>query len=175
MTAVPAPPTFVDLTPLTLAELNAMVDAINFSLNPPIARLRQTAGQAIANGTPTAITFDTEDEDSANGHSTSSNTSRYTAVYAGWYRVSGGASWAVNSTGNRAAYWYTNGTVVPGSETMGPSSASVFHSTTARSILVFLNVGNYVELYGYQTSTASLNTAASGQSESTMIVEFVSN
>lgn len=175
MTAVPAPPTFVNLTTLTLAELNALVAAISFNLNPPIARLRQTSAQSLTNGAPTAITMDTHDEDSVNGHSTSSNTSRYTAVYAGWYRVSGGVSYAVNSTGVRAAYWYVNGSVINGSEAMGPSSTAVFHSTSARSTLVYLNVGDYVELYGYQTSGAGLNTAVSGQSSSSMSVEWVSN
>ncbi len=175
MTSVPSPTAFgvgvVDGSDLN----NQVVDPLLFLFGKPIAVLRQTVAQSIPNGAATAITMDVEDVDSANGHDTSSNTSRYTAVYPGWYRLSGGASFAVNATGVRAAYWYKNGSVINGSEAIGPAATAVFHATSARSILVYLSVGDYVELYGYQTSGAGLNTAVSAEHQSTMIVEFVSN
>lgn len=47
---------------------------------PPTAELIQTVGQSVPNGTWGIITFDSEVEDSHGGHSTVTNTSRYTCM-----------------------------------------------------------------------------------------------
>ena len=65
----------------------------------------------LTNATPAALTFTTEDVDSSGMHSTSSNTSRATAVYPGWYLHSGQSSYVFNSTGIRADWWAVNAAI----------------------------------------------------------------
>ena len=94
------------------------------SADKPHAFLRQTSNQSIVFGAWTAVTFDTEDVDTHSGHSTSVNTSRYTAAVAGWYHVVGRGSFAANSTGHRGVRIAKNGSVVNG-------SASYFQAATS--------------------------------------------
>lgn len=179
MAAVPVPHTFVDGV-YTTAEANTYLrDPLLFLLKPPLAELRQTVAQSIPNGTFTAVLFDTEDVDQdylgGGGHSTSSNTSRYTANFAGWYQVSGGVSIAANAVGVRGCYWYVNGSPLNGTESMSVNSGATNHGSVARTKHVFLNLGDYVELFCYQTSGAPLNTAVSTFAQSSMTVRWVSN
>lgn len=56
----------------------------------PTGRIRQTAAQTgLVDATIFAVTFDVEDFDTHNFHSTSSNTSRVTPTVAGYYQVDG--------------------------------------------------------------------------------------
>ncbi len=180
MTSVPSPGTGFGVGVVDGSDLNnLLVDPVLFLLKRPMARLRQIVAQSLTNGTFTAITFTTHDVDQdwagGTGHSDSSNTSRYTANYAGWYMLTGGISYAVSATGVRGAYWYVNGSPISGTETMGPASAAVNHGTAARGEMMYLNSGDYVELNGYQTSGGALNTAVTGVAMSTMNVVWMGN
>lgn len=147
---------------------------VAFLLAKPIAHLRQTSIQTLTTSTWTAITWQTEDVDSVSGHSGSAST--YTCQRAGWYRLSGGVSFAANAVGIRDARWVKNGTVVNGSEAdVTPLAGSSTTHLTARSILVLLAVGNTVELEAFQSSGGNLSTASSGSGMSSMSVEWVSN
>lgn len=149
---------------------------INLLAAPPIAILRQTSVQSLASGTGTAITFTTEDLDSVNGHSTSSNTSRYTCMAAGVYEFSGGVSITGSATGRRACWWVKNGVDVVGSEaTLSAGDDAGNLVVPARTIQVSLAVNDYVELYGYQDSGGSLNTVVVGSGQSSMYVRRVSD
>lgn len=130
---------------------------LSFLLAPPIFKGRQTVAQSISNNTFTAVTYDSEDVDSVGGHSTSSNTSRYVAVYAGWYDKGGGATFAANATGRRLARPQINSTAVNGSMSGTPGNASIV-SWAFRPDLVFLNVSDILEDSIYQDSGGSLNT-----------------
>ena len=179
MAIVPAPHTFVDGVYST-SEANTYIrDPLLFLMRPPTARLRQLVGQTLTNGVFTAITFTTHDVDQdwagGSGHSDSVNTSRYTANYAGWYLCTGGVSFAVSAAGNRGAYWYVNGTAVNAVESIGASAAAINFGTVARGELVYLNVGDYVELFGYQSSGGVLNTQISGSTGSTANLMWRSN
>lgn len=145
------------------ADLNTkLVDPVNFLLAPPRAQLRQTAAQTLANNTSTAITFTTEDFDSEGGHSTSSNTSRYVAAYAGWYLVTGGIAYSNSATGARYAWLRVNGSDLAGSmASLTSVGASDFAGVNVRSRYVSLNVGDYVEIVGHQTSGGNLDTVVS--------------
>lgn len=176
MATVPSPRTWANRDPLSTTNLNAGVrDPALFALAPPLGRMRHTSAQSIPNATGTALSFGTEDVDSANGHSTSSNTSRYAAQYAGWYQLSGGVQFATNATGRRGCWWAVNGTVVNGSEANTPGSASGNAGPAARVIHVFLSVNDYVELCAFQDSGGSLNTAVTTSQQPTMEVRWVSN
>lgn len=173
MTAVPTAPTFVDgLT--SASQWNQVRDSINFALNPPIAKLRQATAQSIPNNTFTTLTFDAEDLDSVDGHDLVTNNSRYTAVYPGWHMISGGCTFAANATGRRLVRPQVNGTAVSGSLAGMPGNASIIGLTT-RTMPVYLNVGDYVEMGVYQDSGAALNTFVTNtEYQPSMAVQWVS-
>ncbi len=176
MPVVPASHTFT-ATVATTSEANSFIrDPINFSLNPPICQLRQTVVQSLTNNTWVSLNFDAEDEDSAAGHSTSSNTSRYTAQYAGWYLCGGVASISFNATGVRGARFAINGTAHNASRALIPAIGATFgDGVAAPGTLLFLNSNDYVELQGFQNSGGSLNTEVAVAAQSAMSVVWVSN
>jgi len=159
----------------TGAYLNSAVTNLgNFMLGKPVAQLQQTAAQSINTANFTAITFTSEIIDRDNAHSNVTNTSRYTAQTAGWYFISGSIMWAASATGSRLAGWFVNGTNL-GLNRFNNNGASLTVSTPAQSRLVNLNVGDYLELRGYQDSGASLNTLVTGSTDySYMTVVWVS-
>lgn len=174
MPALPTVPTFSQgVTPTS--SLSRLADAVTFLRSPPIAQVQQIVAQAVANGTFTAITFTLEIVDSALGFDTGVSTTRYYAQYPGWYELSGGVAWSPNATSNRITQWYVNGAGLGGSETSLPAAAAVNNTVVpARTMLAYLSIGDYVELYAYQFSGGALNTAVGGQSRSSMTVRWVS-
>lgn len=152
-------------------------DPVRFLMRKPAAVLRQvTTPQPFASGTFTAVTFNAEDldddVDSIGGHSTSTNTSRYTARYPGWYLLGGGCSFAANATGRRGVRWAVNGTAINGSFVIGPASAANETAVAARAMLVLLAEGDYVELQAYQNSGVSLNSVLTGDHQPSMSVTW---
>lgn len=147
----------------TSSEMNTFFrDPINFLLAPPAAALRQSATTSLTTSVWGAIGFDTEDEDNVSGHDTVTNNSRYTAVYAGWYMCSGGINFAANATGQRGARWAVNGTAYNGGiGVLVPPNASGATAISATTQRLFLNVGDYVELQGFQSSGGGLNAGSS--------------
>ncbi|MEH0973974.1 hypothetical protein V6U77_22870 [Micromonospora sp. CPCC 205546] len=133
-------------------------DVVSPLVNVPLAQLRQSVSQSLANATWTTITFDAEDLDTAGGHSTSSNTGRYTAQRTGHYQLSGAVSFGPNATGARWCKWMKNGSELASSgANMAPAPGGQT-LLTARTIVVRLVVGDYVELQAYQTSGGSIST-----------------
>lgn len=170
-----APHTWVPYDDATYDKLQSLTTAIAYLASPPKATLRQTVAQSIPNAAWTSITLDFEDVDDRNGHSTTSNSSRYTAQDAGWYMVSGKVSFTGNATGRRVARLAVNGTAVPGSAgslTPNANTADVL----AQPRDVYLNVGDYVEVQGYQdiTGGGSLSTNTVAESASVLQVRLVS-
>lgn len=175
MTAVPSPLSFTFRLATTSGNLQSGVhDVFTFLLAPPMAELRQTVSQNFTTSTAAAVTFDTEDIDSANGHSTSSNTSRYTAVYAGWYLCSGGISFDTNATGRRFAWWRVNGVDLAGSDVGIPAGANNV-TVPARTKHIFLAVNDFVELVGWQDSGGTRASVVAGIDQPSMSVRWVSN
>lgn len=163
----------------TSSEMNSYFrDPIAFLQNKPAARLRQTVAQILTTATYASITFTTEDfdddPDGVGGHDNAVNTSRYTARYAGWYRLGGAVNFTSNATGIRACRWTVNGTAVNASESIGQSvSVGGFGSSAvARAEHVFLNVGDYVELQGRQDSGGNLNTDVNAAAMSSMSIAW---
>lgn len=155
-----------------LARIDADISDIISDVKP-YARLRQTSVQSISNATYTGLTFTTEDYDSVGGHSTVTNTSRYTAQVAGAYVFGGGAAFAVNAAGTRSTRWALNGTAIAGTTSPGfdPSVTSV---VVARPMLVVLAISDYIELQARQSSGGALNTSVTSDDQSTMSVWYVS-
>jgi hypothetical protein len=123
----------------------------------PMADLRQTVGQSIPNSAWTPLLFDSESLDTANGHSTTANTSRWTcpAGKGGWYWIKGSYVSGGSSTGVRGVAIQGNGVTHYG-QMVVPASTS----TTSLNVsdLISLSVGDYVETIAYQSSGGSLAT-----------------
>jgi hypothetical protein len=142
----------------TSSKLNSIWTAIQYEQQRPCWKLRQTsASQTIATGAWTAVTFNFEDEDTENGHSTVSNTSRYTcqtaglylvqfaAVYAGISTASGhGAGFRVDGAGNNIQY-----------PVEFPTQTGGVPSGAGASGLVRMAVGSYIEAMAWQNSGAN--------------------
>ncbi|MEW2164430.1 hypothetical protein AB0912_15760 [Streptomyces sp. NPDC007084] len=151
---------------ITAALWMAQVAAIaNFSIGSgangvPRFRGYQTSVQALSDNTWTPLNLDTETLDSDNGHSTSTNTSRYVVQVAGTYSIVGHAAFAANATGNRAARINVNGTAIPGSFVKTLAATASHSSAIATHAQAVLAVGDYVEVLGLHTAGAALNTSA---------------
>jgi len=151
-----------------------ITDSINFLTNPPNFVGTQSVAQSIPNATWTAITLDTAQTDPYSGHSNVTNSSRYTCQSAapGWYTVCGVIAYSPNSTGFRTARLQINGTGISGMTSYGPNNgtAEAIIITSVRDI--FLNIGDYVEVAGYQNSGGALNTAVSPSPASGLWLRF---
>jgi hypothetical protein len=124
----------------------------------PTAKATNSTAQAIANNTVTAVTFNSEEFDPDNIHSTSSNTERLTPGVAGYYLVVGvGRFVTANATGRRAFFLYKNGTggtFLSGADMLGSASQVFYQSTVA---VVELGASDYVVMGAFQNSGISLD------------------
>jgi hypothetical protein len=139
-----------------------------------IAQLRQTVAQSIPNaGAPTPVVFGVADVDTAGGWSTSI-LSRWVAPVSGRYQVSGGVSFAAAAGGVRTVQFLINGVEVPGSGTLDVGSAAGGGNRLgSRTMTVFLNVGDYIELGAFQNFGAPLLTAVAGVEQATLSVWLI--
>lgn len=159
--AAPTPAQVVPGQFVTGALWNANVyNGLTFLGAPPIAALRQSVAQSLVNTSWVAITLDAEDTDSYGGHSTVTNTSRYTCQLTGWYTACGVVAFAPNVTGFRAARLQVNGTAENGTITYVPNNGSAESVAVTPTRDIFLNSGEYLEVAGWQSSGGSLNTSA---------------
>lgn len=136
--------------------------ADKYTTQAPLVGLTNTTIQSVANN-GAVLTWDNENAGAAatdpeGFHSTSSNTSRITPTIAGWYRFSGTIHWSANATGRRGTgVRYNGSTIFYG---MIIPASSVGTTSTMVSISLFANgTTDYFELFGYQDSGGSLNTA----------------
>lgn len=159
---------------LTAALLNAQVyNGLTFLEQPPVFYGVQATAQTLLTSTNTAITLDTGIVDPYNGHSNTTNPSRYVNQVAGSYLLSGCVGYAGNATGFRNAAIRVNGTAVQGGVSEAASSSATFATTIASpTVLKFLNVGDYVEIWAWQTSGGNLNTTAFADQACSLTVYF---
>ncbi|MDX3126019.1 hypothetical protein [Streptomyces scabiei] len=144
------------------ANVKAMGDFLLGASGNGVPRFRgyaQTA-QSIPDGAWTALTLDTEAYDSDGGHSTSTNTSRYTVQVPGVYLITGAAAFAGNATGNRAVRMAVNGIGVIGSFVKTLAATATHSSAVATVAQVVCVAGDYIEVFGYQNSGGALMTSA---------------
>jgi hypothetical protein len=141
--------------------------------------LTKSVSQSLTNGTQTAITWNTETEDTNGFHDNSTNTSRVTipSGYAGRYLLSTTLNYdQSNGTGQRQAGFAKNGSVQQ-STIIGAGSGGVPSATLTVDYTLILNltVGDYVEVYGYQTSGGALSVSgnANGQGWSIFNVTYL--
>jgi hypothetical protein len=117
----------------------------------------QTVAQSIPDATFTALTFTAEVFDTDGGHTTNT---KYTAQTAGRYLAQGGVTFATNATGQRYVRLAKNGTEITGSgcrvDASGNSTGIV-----SRTVIVHLDVGDYLEVQAHQSSGGPINTLIS--------------
>lgn len=142
---------------------------------PPIARLRQTSAQSITNNAWQAVNFNAEDIDTDGGHDNATNNTRWTCPRTGWYWIGGGVGFSPNTTGLRGVRWAVNGTALNGGESLNPTSTSgsVGSRIAARSMLVNLTAGQYLEMECFQNSGGALNASVGSSDQPSMDIMFV--
>lgn len=176
MATVPVTRTWVAGEVVTAAYMNLnLTDVLNWLLAPAICQVRQIVTQSVGTSSTDNITFTAEDVDTTGMHSTVSNTSRLTAVYAGWYQASGAVPWPFNATGRRVAGIRVNGVDINSSQAAIPATSASVTVSISRTILVFLNVGDYVGLSGRQESGVSLSTPVTASDQAHMTAIWESN
>jgi len=111
----------------------------------------------VPNNTATEITFDSELYDTDGYHSTSTNTSRITvpAGKAGYYLITADAEWGSNASGAREIFIRKNGSLTNGNNAYQNFSSGGFDMKCSH--LIYLDVGDYVSLYAFQTSGGDRN------------------
>lgn len=136
-------------------------------------RLFNSAVQAIANNTATAITYGSESFDTDSFHSTSTNTSRITvpAGLGGKYSVYAIVEWPANVTGSREIQVRINGSVAGQTivDYQNFSSGAFYQSTAG---IMELTAGDYIELWCLHSAGVSLNVALS-QSYTQFSVQYL--
>lgn len=177
MATVPVTRTWVAGEVVTAAYMNNSVTApIAWLLAPAVCQVRQIVAQSWATGAFTPVTFTAEDVDSTGMHSTAVNTSRLVSVYPGWYMAMGGWGFPSGAEATRrGGNWKLNGaTDVNASATLLRGLANTI-DVPARSLLIFLNVGDYVELCAFQDTGGALNSVVTTYNQSSATLYWCSN
>ncbi len=120
------------------------------------ASVYNVAVQSIANGTFTALNFDSENYDTDGFHSTSSNTSRFTIPTGkgGKYLINATFEVDDNATGQRTLAFYKNGSV---EIYCGNVAANTRQPKSIGNVVLDLAANDYVEAFYYQDSGTSRN------------------
>lgn len=171
MGTVPTPPTWTAGEKPTAAKMNQVRDLFNFLTAPPSCAAYQgtTATTLTTSGTVYPIGLDTEIFDVVQSgdtamHDNATNNSRLVARTAGKYRIGGQIAYVSNATGIRALNIRVNAAGNPASGTLIYSTQvqSLTSGTavvTGEPFLYPLAVGDYIEMFGQQTSGGSLATS----------------
>jgi len=159
----------------TAALWNAQVKALNdFLTAPPVFWGYSTTAQSLPTANVmAALNLDTEVIDTDGGHSTVTNTSRYTATVAGTYLVFGSVGFAATSGGDRRLQIALNGASIIGSGASMDPSQAVLHGLQTSAFVTMNGTTDYVEVMAAQ-SLASLSTNNSGIFSSSMRVVWIS-
>jgi hypothetical protein len=143
-----------------MANTPEILNAANVALvlNPPEFSGYQAVAQSIGINVWTSLNIDTTNYDNYGGHSNVTNNNRYTAQVPGWYTVSGVYTAAGNNTGFRAVRIQKNGNPILGhaSYSCTPTVSGIGIITPTKDVQ--LNVGDWVEVQGWQNTSGNLNT-----------------
>lgn len=170
MAEVPTIPTFIDGT-LSSSQLNQLGDVLRFLQSPPKCKPYQTVAQSLPNGSLTTITFDTTEFNPYLMWDAGLPT-RVTAKYAGYYFISGGVAFVLNTASYRYTRIAVNGTTITDGNTAVAPVPSISTRVPARSTITYLDVDDYVELSGQQASGGALNTGVASGDASNLTVEW---
>lgn len=168
MATLPTVPTFTANTSPSVATLNQLGTAVKFvSQMPIVVSLKMSGTQSIAVNTSTPLSWGTEEVDSDGMHN-ATNPTRLTSATQGYYKFH--ATVAMNETATAAytACWFkrTTGVNNPlgagvtvdfgGSAFLSATTTSDFRSMTIASISPCLYIGDYVEVVGWSSVAATI-------------------
>lgn len=128
--------------------------------NPPRVRLSHSTTQSLADGTDTAVAFNTEATDTAGTHDNATNNSRITVPTgeSGTWLFTAAVEFAANATGQRKLMVRFDGSAVIGFVAVQATSAGVTRLSV--SVMVTIGAGQYAEVLASQNSGGALNLAA---------------
>jgi hypothetical protein len=122
------------------------------------ARVYKPTATSMASGVSQAVVFTNSRFDTDGMWSSSVNPSRLTCQTAGLYAISGTLLWAASGGGFlRLARILLNGTTFIAEQDTKFQTGATSYANVATEY--YLNVGDYIELVGYQDSGAALNTS----------------
>lgn len=136
------------------SDVNAIIAG---TIEKPLCILRKATVTNVANNGQ-VLSWDIEDRDTHGFHDTGTNPSRVTPNVAGWYRITATVHWASNATGRRAVAINFNGGSARYGQIIPGSSAGNLGVTETRTLLAN-GTTDYFEVFAYQNSGASLDTA----------------
>lgn len=165
MGTIPTPGTQAASAVVASTLLNGFRDVMRDLQSPSICYAYQSTAQSLANVTYTAITLNAEITDQPGlgdspMHDLVTNNSRIVIRTTATYQITGSVGFASNATGARKAQLYKNGTTGL-AEATSPAVSGVSTTVQVVSPWLPLAAGDYIEIRGYQSSTAALNTDAS--------------
>jgi hypothetical protein len=131
---------------------NSNIAALQSATNVPTFFIRNTAAQSLNNTTFTALLFNTDDNDSDNGHSTVTNTDRYTVPKSGLWQFSAGVSFLPSAVGIRIIRLTINGNNIAGSGNSSPN--------LSRVVRVQCSAGDIMRVEAWQSSGGALSTGS---------------
>lgn len=167
---VPVSSTQVPGNFVTSALWNAGPAASNtFLVGVPLCQVSASTTQNMTSGVNTAINFDTTQLDTDGGHSNVTNNTRYTCQVAGWYLAIGTVCFAANTNGSRGTQVAKNGVGITAGQVSTWNAGPTFFSQVTSTALVQLAVGDFVETFGFQSSTVILSTFAGNQNSMQVI------
>lgn len=136
--------------------------------------LTKSANQSLSNNTSTAITFDGEKFDTSGFHDNTTNNSRITipSGKAGYYLITGSLKFTSSTTGVRRADLNKNGTLIQFYFNQYPNTGSDWTGSSFASI-ENLAVGDYIELFGQQSSGGALNVVGGGDEATRIQVQYL--
>lgn len=147
--------------PLPAAYLNTTRANGAWFSEPPQCSVYNSSVQSIPNTTVTAMLCPSESLDNTSMHSTTSNTSRITAVNAGRYTFTGTAQFAIDGTGTgmRRLTFRLNGTTEY--DLVQVAAVSTLSTVILSGSRTFtLAISDYAEMMVYQNSGGALNVTA---------------
>lgn len=169
---------------ITSSWMTNTVNAINFlgaaggsTVAKDLFFARQGAGQALTASVAAALTFGGEDFDTANGHSTATNTSRYVVQADGKYRLTGGIAIPASTTSQQIiGAFYKNGTAISNAAKVSVQIPNVAYAQmvvmpTIYASLSKTSTNDYVELW--VTATTSGFTTETTPVQSFFGVEWI--
>lgn len=153
----PTIPTMMPGQPWTSALFNTVVgQGLTFLGARPFFFGYQNTGQSFTTGSSIGVTLDQTAYDTYGGHSNTVSPSRYVCQYAGIYHVIGQISWPINTAGSRQVEIFKNGSAYTAGTQSGTASSSNW-TVTQTGLYIPLAVGDYIEVFGAQTSGGTLS------------------
>jgi hypothetical protein len=127
--------------------------------NRPAFKTSVGTPSSVASGVWTAVPFSTTDLDTDGGHNTVTNNSRYVVQVPGVYWAKGCVGWNSTGIGNNQSRFNTaiavNGVILRGAAQFAWKQTNDNAATLASGVAV-LSTGDYVEVWGLQTTGTSI-------------------